>query len=159
MHTHQLVFAIVTFLHDLFTVIWIGGMASMALVTIPAARATLGKGPELKTLMGVIQKRQNVLVYVSIAGLALTGFLLSKRNPSFSSLFSFENGFSVLLSLKHIAMIVMIIIALYRNFSLTLPAGAGSRHEKTSFILLIVNLILGAAVLLLTGLLAAYGGA
>lgn len=158
MHPHNLVFAIVTLFHDLFTIIWLGGMVTMALITMPAARAILGKGPELKKLMRAIQKRQNIFVYICMAGLALTGFLLSKRNPSFTGLFSFANTFSILLSLKHLAMIAMIIIALYRNFSLGLPAEEGKpKDEKASFLLLIINITLGFVVLALTGLLAAYG--
>ena len=113
------VFAIVVFLHDLFTAIWIGGLITLGLTVLPAARQVLGKGPEMKALLAAIQRRLSVLVYVSIAGLIVTGVLQAQRNPAFEGLFTFGNAYSTVLTLKHIVVVLMIGIALFRSLVVT----------------------------------------
>ena len=154
----QVVFAVVVFLHDLFTAVWIGGLITLSFTVLPSARQVLGKGPQMKTLLDAVQKRLSVLVYVSIVGLILTGMLQANRNPAFEGLLHFGNAYSTALSLKHIAVVVMIGITLFRSLVL------GRRQEpltppqeKLNMGLLLLNMVLGIAVLLLTGLSVAYG--
>ena len=153
-----IVFAIVTFLHDLFTAVWVGGLITLGLTVLPSARQVFGKGPQTKKLLDAIQKRLSVLVYVSIVGLILTGVLQANRNPAFNGLFHFGNPYSTALSLKHIAVVVMVGIALFRSLVLGhRPAPLTPSQEKLSVGLLLVNMILGIVVLLLTGFSVAYG--
>ncbi len=154
----QIVFALVIFLHDLFTAVWIGGLITLGLTVLPSARQVLGKGPQMKKLLDAIQKRLSVLIYVSIVGLILTGMLQANRNPSFEGLFHFGNAYSTALSLKHVAVVLMIGVALFRSL------GLGRRQEpltpsqeKLNMGLLLLNIVLGIVVLLLTGLSVAYG--
>ena len=105
---NQAVFAIVVFLHDLFTAVWIGGLITLGIVVLPSAKKVLGMGPETMKLMNAIQKRLSVLVYVSIVGLVLTGAVLANRSSAFQGLFMFGSTYSVVLSLKHILVLVMI---------------------------------------------------
>ena len=152
------VFALVTFLHDLFTATWIGGLITLGVIVLPSARQVLGKGPQMKKLLEAIQKRLSVLVYVSIAGLILTGMLQANRNPAFVGLFHFGNAYSVALSLKHVTVVAMVGIALYRSLvrgRRREPLTAA--QEKLSVGLLLLNAMLGVAVLLLTGFSVAYG--
>jgi copper resistance protein D len=157
---NQIVFAIVIFLHDLFTAVWIGGLITLSLTVLPSAREVLGKGPQMKQLLNAIQKRLSVLVYVSIVGLILTGMLQANRNLAFEGLFHFGNAYSTALSLKHITVVVMIGITLFRSLVL------GRRQEpltppqeKLNMGLLPINAALGIVVLLLTGLSVAYASA
>jgi putative copper export protein len=153
----QVVFAIVTFLHDLFTAVWIGGLITLGLTVFPAARGALGKGPQMKRLMDTIQKRLSVLVYVSIVGLVLTGVLLSNQAPAFSGLFRFGNAYSTILTLKHLLVVAMIGVALYRSLVLGRQRGPTTpSQEKLSAGLLFVNVALGVVVLLLSGFAAAF---
>lgn len=152
------VFAIVTFLHDLFTAVWIGGLITLGLTVLPAAKKVLGMGPETKKLMDAIQKRLSVLVYVSIVGLLLTGLLQANRSAAFQGLFSFANPYSTVLTLKHILVLAMIAISLYRSLVLGRRTGPSSQAEqKLSVKLLLLNLILGIAILLLSGFSVALG--
>jgi len=152
----QIVFALVTFLHDLFTVVWVGGMFSLALVVLPSARKVLGMGPETKKLMDAIQERLSKLVYVSIVGLLATGVLLSRRSPAFQGLFQFGNTYSAVLAIKHVLTLVMIGVALYRSLVLGRRGGpSGQAREKLKVGLLLANVVLGVAVLLLSGFNAA----
>ncbi|MGD2164206.1 MAG: CopD family protein [Anaerolineae bacterium] len=153
----QIVFAMVTFLHDLFTAVWIGGMITLGLTVFPAAREALGKGSQMKRLMDTIQKRLSVLVYVSIVGLVLTGVLLSNRALAFNGLFRFGNAYSTILTLKHLVVVAMIGIALYRSLVLGRRRGPTTpSQEKLSAGLLFVNVGLGVVVLLLSGFAAAF---
>jgi putative copper export protein len=152
MPTEQIVFAIVTFLHDLFTAVWVGGMITLGITVLPSAKKVLGMGPQTKKLMDAIQKRLSVLVYVSIVGLVLTGLLQANRSPAFQGLFSFGNPYSTVLALKHILVLVMIAVALYRSLALGRRSGPSTpSQEKLSAGLLFLNIVLGVTVLLLSG--------
>jgi len=155
-----IVFAIITFLHDLFTVVWVGGLITLGLTVLPSAKKVLGKGPEMKKLMDAIQKRLSVLVYVSIVGLLLTGLLQANRAADFQGLFSFANTYSIFLSLKHVLVLAMIAITLYRSLVLGRRTGPSTpAQEKLSVKLLLLNMILGVAVLLHSGFGAALAAA
>jgi len=153
MATQTIVFGLVTFLHDLFTAVWIGGLITLGLTVMPAVIKVLGKGPETKKLMDTIQKRNSVLVYASMVGLVLTGLLQANHNSAFLGPFSFGNAYSAVLAVKHILVVLMIVIALYRSLALSKTTTHG--QEKFKGILLILNLLFGISILLLSGLAAA----
>ena len=160
MPTKQIVFALVTFLHDLFTAVWVGGLITLGIATLPSVKTVLGMGPQTKKLMDAIQKRLSVLVYVSIVGLVLTGLLLSNRSPAFLGLFHFGNPYSAVLAVKHLLVLVMIAVALYRSLVLGRQSGPSApSREKLSAGLLFLNIILAILVLLLSGFSAALGSA
>lgn len=150
----QIVFAIVTFLHDLFTVIWVGGLITLGVVVLPSARKVLGMGPDTKKLMDVIQRRLSVMVYISIAGLLATGLLLSNRSPAFQGLFRFGNAYSFVLAFKHLLVLLMVGVALLR--SLALRRVSGPAQERLKAALLFLNIALGVLVLILSGFSAAF---
>ena len=153
MTTQTIVFGLVTFLHDLFTAVWIGGLITLGLTVMPSVKKILGKGPETKKLMDTIQKRNSVLVYASMVGLVLTGLLQANRSSAFLGLFSLGNTYSAFLAVKHILVLAMIVIALYR--SLALSKTNTHAQEKLKAALLILNIVFGVSILLLSGLTAA----
>ena len=148
----QIVFAIVVFLHDLFTAVWIGGLITLGVTVLPSVKKVLGMGSQTKQLMDTIQKRLSVLVYVSIVGLVLTGLLQANRSPAFQGLFSFGSTYSMLLSLKHILVLAMIAVALIRSLVLGRRSGPSTpAQEKLKVGLLFFNIALGIGVMLLSG--------
>ena len=153
MPAKTITFALITFLHDLFTAVWIGGLFTLGLTVMPSVKKTLGKGPQTKKLMDTIQKRHSVWVYVSLIGLIITGLLQSNRSPDFLGLFSFGNAYSATLAIKHILVLAMIAIALYR--SLALESTSTPAEEKLKVRLLVLNIVLGISILLLSGFTAA----
>ena len=153
MPTKTIVFALVTFLHDLFTVVWIGGLITLGLTVMPSAKKVLGKGPETKKLMDAIQKRHSVFIYVSLIGLVLTGLLQANHTSEFLGLLSFGNTYTAVLAVKHILVLAMIVIALYR--SLALAKASTPAQEKLKATLLILNILFGVSILLLSGFTAA----
>lgn len=151
-----IVLTLVTFLHDLFTAVWIGGLITIGITTLPSARQILGKSPQTKQLMAAVQKRHSPLVYISILGLAITGLLLSRRAPEFGGLFSFANTYSSWLSVKHILVAAMVAVTLARSLGMGRKGAALSpTGEKKSALLLFVNIFLGVTVLLVSAFLAA----
>ena len=152
-----LVFTLMTFFHDLFTVIWMGGLIVTAISFMPAVKESLGSGPEIKKVMASFQKRHRIWVYISMAGLILTGIVMTHRSPDFERLFSWGNPYSVALSIKHILVIIMIVITLFRTLVLRRNQGDQSQgNERLTMKLLLVNVVLAVIVLLNSGLVAAF---
>jgi len=145
-----IVFPIIRFLHDLFTAVWIGGLVLMALVILPA----LKKSPQVKeprAAMLAIQSRLKTFAIISMVGLALTGMLLSNREPEFSALFSFGTKYNAVLSVKHLLMILMVALSMLR---LWLNKKQDKNHqpkvEKYSAAVLFLNAFVGLVVLFLS---------
>jgi len=154
MTPQTIVFALVSFFHDLFTAIWMGGLLVTVLAYLPAVKNALGAGQQVKKVMTEFQKRQSVWVYVSMAGLILTGLLMTNRSPEYVSLFSFGNAYSATLSIKHILVIAMIGVSLYRALVLGRSAMTPEK-ERLNMKLLFINAALAVLVLLTSGFTAA----
>lgn len=151
-----IIFALVSFFHDLFTAIWIGGLIVTALAFMPAVKEALGAGPQVKKVMAAFQKRQSAWVYASMVGLILTGLLMTNRSSEFEAFFAFGNPYSAALSIKHILVLVMIGISLYRTLVLgRARSGLKPTKERLNMQLLLVNASLAVAVLLTSGFVAA----
>ena len=153
-----IVLGLVKFLHDLFTATWIGGLFTLAIVVLPSIKKTMGMNPESKKLIMTIRKRLNGIVWISIIGLLVTGILLSNSSPLFGGLFSISNEYSILLTIKHIVIALMVIIVIVRGHVLSrLTNTPPQKIEKISKVLMMLNLVFGIVVLLLSGFTAAVG--
>ncbi len=151
----SVIFPVIRFLHDLFTATWIGGMLTMVLVVLPALKMNpMIKEPRLA--INAIQNRLKVVALTSMAGLALTGLLLGKREPQFAGLLSFGNRYATMLSIKHILMILMVLLAVLRlMLNKRNQSDPDPKREKTSALVLVVNAICGVVVLFLSASLSA----
>ncbi len=150
----QFALGIIRFLHDLFTVIWVGGLAFMVLTVLPSANKALGKGPQTQALVAAITRRHRVWVYICIAGLFITGMMLGKTEQNFAGFMRFDNPYSVLTAVKHILTFAMVAIALFRSIYF------GRKNIKLSpaknrfgMILILFNFVFGITVLLLSGIM------
>lgn len=149
-------YGIVRGIHDLATAAWIGGLIGMVTVTLPALRSVLGKGPEMNRLVAAIQSRLAVLVHVSIALLIVTGLIEARQAEQFLGLLRFANPYSTALGVKHLMVLMMIVIAFYRSRALGAGRVSGDpARQRLSLALLMANLVLGVAVVLLSGVTAA----
>ena len=130
----------------------------MAVVVLPSVKKTQGMNPESKKLIMTIRKRLNSIVWVSIIGLLVTGILLSNSSPLFGGLFSIANEYSILLTLKHIVIALMVIIVIVRgNILPRMTNTPPEKIERISKVLMMLNLVFGILVLLLSGFTAAAG--
>lgn len=156
MAPQQIILGLAAFLHDLFTVIWVGGLVVFAITLMPAARKVLGNGPQAHDLMSEILRRHRVWVYISMVGLFLTGIVQARREPAFHGLMRFDTPYSALTALKHLLTFAMIAIALFRSLRFAGKAQSVTpQQNKMSMQLILFNAALGVVVLLLSGLLAA----
>lgn len=157
MQDKQVMIAFMTFFHDLFTTVWVGGIISLGVIVMPSVKKVLGMGPQTKQLMEVIQKRLSKFVYVSIIGLIITGILKSKSAPGFLGIFHFGNTYSMILGIKHLLVIVMIVVAILRSQIVGRKKAPSPEIEKAKAGLLFFNMLLGILVLLLSGFTIAAG--
>lgn len=157
MPTKTIIFGLITFLHDLFTAAWIGGLITLGFSVMPSVKKVLEKGPQVKKVMEEVQKRHKVLVYTSIIGLILTGLLQANRSDAYLGLFSFGNAYSAVMAIKHILVLAMVAIALYRG--LALAKISTPKQEKLKKVLMMSNIVFGIIVLLLSGFAAALSSA
>ncbi len=142
----------VLFLHNLFTVVWVGGLIVLGAVILPVTSKTLGKGAKTKELIDKIQNRLSVFVYISMLSLLGTGMLLASRAPQFEG-FSFANSYSTVLAIKHIVVILMVGIALCRRIALKQKGDKPQpRRRQAGLGLLYANVFLGIVVLLLSAM-------
>lgn len=158
MSTPVVVPALVIFLHDLFTVLWIGGILTMAIVVMPAlraaARGAAQKAPGAASpppFLQAVQSRLGVITIVSIVGLVVTGVLLSRRAGS-AGLFRFDTAWGAVLSIKHILVIALVALSLLRR-------GLSKGRPRAAGALLVVNAVLGVLVLALSAANAALSAA
>lgn len=146
---------IVKFLHDLFTAVWVGGLLLMTLTLLPALKLTFGHSAESEKVMDAVMRKQGKWVIISIIGLVATGILLTRSSGQTTGLMRFNSLFATLLSIKHLLMGAMVVIALTRFIRYRkLETQPSMLRKKTSILLLYINAFLGVTVLLLSALTA-----
>ncbi len=141
---------VISYLHEIFTVLWIGGMSVLLLAILPAIKISIPDKKTRKPIVDLIQKKLSVLAITSMIGLAITGLLMTNRLVTLNGLFDFSNQYTIILSIKHIIGIFMIIIAIVRRYYLDKIFGSKNPNkEKYNVLLLISNVLLGWIVLFL----------
>ncbi len=144
---------IMRFLHNLFTALWIGGMLSLLLVTIPGIRKNKQVTAPWPIIDG-IQKRLNPIAIISMVGLGITGMLLSRASQDFTRLFDFSSSYMSALSIKHILIILMVIVAVLRLYvNKQVGQKKDPKTQKQSMLLLVLNSFMGVVVLFLSSVL------
>jgi len=151
-------------LHMLATVGWIGSLAALSLVVLPAARRALEPGA-YSALLARIQIRLQPLAWFCLIILAGTGMFQMSAHPSYSGFLSINNEWAAAILLKHIVIGLMVLLSAYITWGLlpslqraALMRGAGVevdsramvRLERREIWLLRVNLFLSVIVLALT---------
>src|SRR6185295_511102 len=104
------VLALSFWLHMLATIVWVGGLALMALVVWPGARAVLGPGPELAALIRRLQTRFGLMAWGSLAVLTATGLTQMVANKNYSGVLVIDNPWALALLVKHLSIGAMILI-------------------------------------------------
>lgn len=110
--------ALAFWLHMLATIVWVGGLALMALVVWPSARTVLGPGPQLNALVREWQRRFNPLAWISLAVLVVTGLMQMTVNPNYEGFLRVENGWAWAILLKHIAVAGMVGLGVWQQWGL-----------------------------------------
>ena len=102
------ILAISLFFHLTATVIWVGGLLLTVLLIWPEVRRALKQSPELYRLLHRLRLRFTPWGNLSLAVLIVTGLVQMSLNPNYDGLMQFNNPWSRVILLKHIALLGMI---------------------------------------------------
>lgn len=161
-----IVLALTYWLHMLATVAWLGGLFTLALLVIPAARRALDAA-SFSALVGKLQQRLQTLGWLSLVVLTGTGMFQMSAHPSYTGFLSVNSPWAVAILAKHLVIGLMVAAAAYSTWGL-LPAirrtallraagkpvdeGRTAALERRERLLLNVNILLSIIVLALTAL-------
>ncbi len=110
------ILAVSYFFHLLATVIWIGGLAILSGLVIPAARKSLAENAQAAAFYSGLRKRFFPLVNLSLMVLLITGIAQMSADEHYEGVLQFSNEWSRALLLKHIAFVGMIICGLIMQY-------------------------------------------
>ncbi len=151
-------------LHMLATVVWIGGLAALALLVLPAAQSSL-EASAYARLLGTIQRRLDPTGWICLLVLAGTGLFQMSANPNYQGFLAVDNRWAAAILVKHLIFFAMTGVSAYLTWGL-LPAlqraalrqAQGKEAPESEPLrlrevrLLRLNLLLGAALLALTAI-------
>jgi uncharacterized membrane protein len=151
-------------IHMLATVIWIGGLAALSILILPAAHQTLDSSA-YAAFLGSLQRRLDPLSWLSLIFLVATGMFQMSANPNYAGFLTISNRWATAILLKHVVFLGMIAVSAYITWGLmpqlqriALRQSRGQEvpdseklHNREIF-LMRANLILGILVLALTAL-------
>lgn len=159
-----LVLTLAYWLHMLATVVWIGGLAALALFVLPAARKSLPHTAYTRFLTG-LQARFQQVGWFSLAVLAVTGMFQMSAHPAYGGFLAIDNDWSVAILSKHLVIGLMVLVSAYMTWGV-LPAlqraamlqslkdeelsPQARTLQKREALILRINLVLSFLVLLLT---------
>jgi len=151
-------------LHMLATVVWIGGLASLSLLVLPAARRSL-EASAYSRLLENLQRRFDPLSWLCLAVLGVTGLFQMSANLNYQGFLTIQNRWAVAILLKHLVFIGMTALSAYLTWGilpglrraalrqLRQPDGTQVLElQRQEARLLRINLVLSVAVLALTAL-------
>ena len=148
-------------IHLLATVVWLGGMALLALVAWPALR----QGTLADNQWFGMQKKFAPWANLSLVLLLITGFVQMTNDPNYSGFMVIDSLWAWAMLLKHLAFVGLTLLTVYVQFSLypamsrlalladTRPQLAAAEQEKLSqkeWLFLRINLACAALILLFT---------
>lgn len=157
------ILAISYWIHLLATVVWLGGMALMAVVALPALR----KGTLADNQWFDLQRRFLPWADVSLVLLLFTGFLQMTNDPNYSGFLAVDSVWAWAILLKHIAFVGMVVIMAYVQFVLypgmerlqlvaekrpSLAENEQAKLSRREIMMLRLNLICAGLVLLFTAI-------
>jgi uncharacterized membrane protein len=164
MNTPFWALTLVYWLHMLATVTWIGSLAAISLVVLPAVQHTLDARASADLLEG-IQKRLDPLAWFSLVLLAGTGMVQMSANPNYGGFLAISNRWAAAILVKHVMFFGMAGISAYLTWGVLprlrrsalrrargLEAPEAASLQRQEAWLLRLNLILGVVVLALTAL-------
>lgn len=98
--------ALTYWLHMLATVVWLGSLAALALLVLPAATRVLDPDAQV-ALINAVQPRLETLSWGSMALLVATGMFQMSGDANFTGLISTQNPWSAAMLTKHLLVIAM----------------------------------------------------
>jgi uncharacterized membrane protein len=112
--------AITYWLHLLATVTWIGSLAGISFLVLPAMQRSLS--PEIQLVfIEAMQKRLEPIAWFSMSLLVLTGLFQMSVNPHYDGFLSLSTQWSLAILAKHLLGIVMVVVSAIQTWEV-IPA-------------------------------------
>jgi len=142
-------------IHNIFTSIWIGGMAAIYFSFMPAIRQSVEEKPLQNKINQTLIKYQSRWVYAGIILLTITGILMARLSGDITRPFDFSNPYAAVLSVKHILVIIMSLIAILRSqMTSRKQEKMKPGQNKVGNYLLFANTLIGFVILILSSITA-----
>jgi uncharacterized membrane protein len=142
----------------LATVTWIGSLASISLLILPAISRTLEPVNQLAVIES-IQKRLEPVAWFCMGMLLATGLFQLSANPHYDGFLATSNSWTLAILTKHILAVIMVIVTAVQTWEvlpsirrLLLRKEKANPEELTRLkhretLLLRLNMILGVLIL------------
>ncbi|MEW6085116.1 MAG: CopD family protein [Chloroflexota bacterium] len=112
--------AVTYWLHFVATVAWVGSLAAIAFLILPAMKRTLDLNAQL-TLIEAIQKRFEPVTWFSLSLLVLTGLFQMSVNPHYDGFLSTNTQWSLAILAKHFLGMIVIAVSAVQTWDV-IPA-------------------------------------
>lgn len=112
--------ALTYWLHMLATVAWLGSLASLAILVLPAAKKSLKPVDQL-AFMEAMQRRIEPIAWFSMSLLVLTGLFQMSVNPHYDGFLATSGQWSLAILIKHFFGLLMVIVSAVQTWEV-LPA-------------------------------------
>ena len=142
----------------LATVVWIGSLAAINLLVLPASTRTLKLADQL-SFISALQKRLEPLAWFCMGVLLVTGMFQMSTSPHYDGFVSVSTQWSLALLIKHGFGVIMVVVSAIQTWEV-LPAiqrtlmkkDKASEEElaqlqRKELLILRVNLVLSALIL------------
>jgi uncharacterized membrane protein len=112
--------ALTYWLHLLATVSWVGSLAGVSFLVLPAMKRSLEPETQL-VFLEAMQKRLEPIAWFSMSLLVLTGLFQMSVNPHYDGFISVSTQWSVAILIKHLLVIVMVVVSAIQTWEV-IPA-------------------------------------
>ncbi len=112
--------ALTYWLHLFATVTWVGSLAGVSILVLPAMQKTLDAETQL-SFIEAMQKRLEPIAWFSMSLLLATGLFQMSVNPHYDGFLSTSTQWSLSILVKHIFGIVMVIVSAIQTWEV-IPA-------------------------------------
>lgn len=164
MKTPEAALVLAYWLHMLASTTWIGGLAALTLLILPASSRRLGSS-DRAVLLSSLQRSLDRLGWAALIILVFSGLIQMSASTNYQGFLAINNRWAVAILIKHIIFGLIIAISASQTWGVMpgiqraafkvskgLHAPEGPRLEKLNRVLLWANLGLGVIVLGLTAL-------
>ena len=155
------ILAIIYWLHMLATVTWIGSLAAINLLVLPASTRTLKLVDQL-SFIAALQKRLEPLAWFCMGLLLVTGLFQLSTSPHYDGFLNTSTQWSLAILIKHGLAIVMVVVSAIQTWEV-LPAihrtlmkkekaedGELAKLQKKELLILRLNLLISVLILAAT---------
>ncbi|MEK6751357.1 MAG: CopD family protein [Chloroflexota bacterium] len=155
------ILAIIYWLHMLATVTWIGSLAAINILILPASQRTLKLVDQL-SFISALQKRLEPLAWFCMGLLLVTGLIQLSTSPHYDGFLSLSTQWSFAILVKHGLAVVMVVVSAIQTWEV-LPAihrtlmkkekadeGELAKLQGKELLILRINLLLSALILAAT---------